>query len=248
VNYDGTRELVTRLLAQPRFSKLVFWGDGGVYSPGAPLPLSEVSPLGPANDYLRSKSMAEQLVLDYGADEGLRHSILRPVSAYGPRGVHGVGRLLRVVARGPVALCPSGWDFRIPLVHVRDVCGAALLVAERSETDGEVYNVADAAALPGVELVRFVAEVLGKPFVALPSVSPVALRAVLHPLAQGLRWLSDNVTHRPPLLEAAMVDALGVDRVFANGKLLAAGYELTYPDARHGLTDAILWYQRAGWL
>jgi nucleoside-diphosphate-sugar epimerase len=248
VNYDGTRELVTRLLAQPSFSKLVFWGAGGVYSLASPIPFTEESPIDPGNDYLRSKSMAEQLVMDYGLDQGLRYSIVRPTSVYGPRGVYGTGQLLRVAASGPVAMCPTNWRFRIPFVHVRDVCQAALFLAENPAADGEAYNLNDSSEVTNVELFRFVADLLGKPFVPLPQVSMGPLKAVLEPVARGLQWLSKNVTHRPPLLEAPVVEYLGVDLAYSNQKLLDAGYQLTYPDARQGISDTILWYQRNGWL
>lgn len=248
VNYDGTRELVTRLLDQPSFSKMVHWGAGGVYNLASPMPLTEASPIDPGNDYLRSKSMAEQLVMDYGADMGLRYSILRPTSVYGPRGVYGAGQLLRVAARGPVTLCPTNWHYRIPFVHVRDVCQAALFLAEDPATDGEVYNVSDSDELRCVEFFRFVSELCGKPFVPLPPVGMGAVKAVLGPVALGMKWLSENVTHRPPMLEAPVVDYLGLDVAVANQKLTDAGYELSYPDARQGLGDTILWYQRNGWL
>jgi nucleoside-diphosphate-sugar epimerase len=248
VNYDGTRELVHRLLAQPSFSKLVHWGAGGVYSMDSPMPLTETSPMGPGNDYLRSKSMGEQLVMDYGADQGLRYSIVRPTSVYGPRGVYGTGQMIRAAAAGPVAMCPSNWDFRIPFVHVRDVCQAALMLSEDAHTDGEAYNLNDSSELTNVEFFRFVGELLGKPFLALPPVGMVPVKAVLEPVARGLQWLSENVTHQPPALEADVVAYMGVDLAYSNKKLLDAGYELTYPDARHGITDTILWYQRNGWL
>lgn len=248
VNYDGTRELVTRLLAQSSFSKLVHWGAGGVYNMASPMPLTESSPIGPGNDYLRTKSMAEQLVMDYGADQGLRYTIVRPTSVYGPRGVYGTGQMLRAAAAGPVAMCPANWHFRIPFVHVRDVCQAALFLAENPSADGEAYNLNDSGELTNVEFFRFMGDLLGKPFLSLPPVSMAPLKAVLKPVARGLQWLSKNVTHQPPLLEADVVDYMGVDLTYSNKKLLDAGYELTYPDARHGISDTILWYQRNGWL
>ena len=106
VNYDGTRVLVDRLLAQSTFSKLVLWSDGGVYDPAAELPFTEGSAVAPADDVCRTKVMAERLVADYGADQGLRYTVVRPAHIYGPRGVRGVGQLLGLAARGPLTLCP----------------------------------------------------------------------------------------------------------------------------------------------
>lgn len=247
VNYDGTRELVTRLLAQPRFSKMVFWGSGGVYKAASALPLTEGSPISPANDYQRSKSMAEQLVRDYGADQGLRYSIVRPTSVYGPRGASGIGQLLRLAARGPVAACPTNWRFRMPLVHVRDVCRAALFLADDPAADGQVYNLADSSELSCLAFFRFVADTVGKPFVPLPPLSMDTFSSVLASVAGTLRWLSDNVTRSEPLLEPPVLEYLGLDVTYDNRKLVDAGYDFLYPDARQGLHDTILWYQRNGW-
>jgi nucleoside-diphosphate-sugar epimerase len=248
VNYAGTRELVERLLEQPTFVKLVHWGAGGVYSLANPMPLTEKSSIDPGNDYLRSKSMAEQLVMDTGTDRGLRYSIVRPTSVYGPRGVYGTGQMFQAAASGPVAACPKNWHFRIPFVHVRDVCQAALMLSEDASTDGEAYNLNDSSELTNLEFFRFMGDLLGKPFVALPAVNMDALKKFLRPVAAGLLWLSRNVTKELPPLEAPVVEYMGIDLAYSNQKLLDTGFEFTYPDARHGIADTILWFQRYGWM
>jgi nucleoside-diphosphate-sugar epimerase len=247
VNVEGTRELLDRLLRQPSFSKVVYWGAGGVYDLEAPMPFTEDSPLAPANDYLRSKHAAEQLVMGYGRDRGLRYSIVRPTTVYGPRAVYGSGQMLRAAAGGPVTAIPRNWDFRIPFVHVTDVCRAALFLAENPRADGQVYNLNDSSQLTNVEFFRFMSELTGKPFLALPPVNVDALKQVLVPVARGAQWLAGRLGVQSPI-EADTVEYLGRDLTYSNAKLLAAGYTFTYPDARHGIADTILWYQRNGWL
>ena len=248
VNHQGTRELVERLLRQPSFGKLVYWGAGGVYDLEAPIPFKEdETRLAPANDYLKSKHMAEQLVMQYGRDKGLRYAIMRPTTVYGPRGVYGSGQMLMAAASGPVGAIPRNWNERIPFVHVRDVVKAALFLAENPKTDGQVYNLNDSSQLTNVEFFKFVADITGRPFLPLPPIPVKPLRSALIPLAKGIQWLHAKAG-KPSPLEADTVNYLGRDFTYSNQKLLDAGYKFTYPDARHGIADTILWYQRNGWL
>lgn len=248
VNYQGTRELMDRLLAQPSFSKLVYWGAGGVYDLEAPIPFMEdETPLRPANNYLKSKHMAEQLVMEYGREKGLRYSIMRPTTVYGPRCVYGAGQMFTAAASGPVGAVPRNWTERIPFVHVRDVVKAALFLAETPKTDGQVYNLNDSSQMTNVEFFKFIADITGRPFLALPSIPAKPLRRVLIPVAKGLQWIHAKAGMKSPL-EADTVNYLGRDFTYSNQKLLNAGYEFTYPDARHGIADTVLWYQRNGWL
>lgn len=248
VNVDGTRELLDRLLDQATFSKLVYWGAGGVYDLDAPIPFVEdETPLNPANDYLRSKHLAEQLVMQYGRDKGLRYSIMRPTTVYGPRGVYGGGQMLMAAANGPVGACPGNWNERIPFVHVRDVVGAARFLAETPKTDGEVYNLNDSSQMTNVEFFKFVADITGRPFLKLPPIPAGPLKKVLIPVARTMQAVAARLGTQSPL-EADTVNYLGRDLTYSNKKLLGAGYTFEYPDARQGIADTILWYQRNGWL
>ncbi len=248
VNYQGTRELLDRLLNQATFSKLVMWGAGGVYDLDAPIPFKEdETPLAPSNSYLKSKHMAEQLVMEYGREKGLRYSIMRPTTVYGPRCVYGAGQMLRAAASGPASAIPSNFTARIPFVHVRDVVGAAKFLAENPSSDGEVYNLNDSSELTNIDFFEFVADITGRPFVKLPPVPVEPIKKALTPLARGLQWAATKAGTQSPL-EADTLDYLGRDLTYSNQKLLDAGYELIYPDARQGIADTILWYQRNGWL
>jgi nucleoside-diphosphate-sugar epimerase len=218
-----------------------------VYDLDAPLPYTEDSPRAQRSDYLRSKAEAEDVVMRLGRDRGLRYSIVRPTTVYGPRGVYGGGQMILAAAGGPVAAAPRNWHFRIPFVHVTDVCRAARFLAENPRTDGQAYNLNDSSQMTNVEFFKFVGDLTGKPFLALPPVNPEALKALLLPVARGVQWLCGRLGVAPPL-EADTVDYLGRDFAYSNQKLLDAGYRFTYPDALHGIADTVLWYQRNGWL
>ncbi len=248
VNIAGTRSLLERLRYGDSFKKIVFWGAGGIYDLESSLPITEQSPVLPANDYLRSKWEAEKLLRRFSEEHKMAFSIVRGTTVYGPRGVYGGGQMLMAAATMAVSASPANWTFRIPFVHARDVCGAALHVARKPATDGEDYIVNDDSQLTNVDFFRFAAQLTGHPFVKLPPVPIRPLKAVLKPTARALQWISKNVTHVQSPLEADTVDYLGLDIVYSNDKLKETGYQFQYPDARHGIAETLAWYGRNGWI
>lgn len=251
VNVAGTRHLVDLALERaPRLQRLVLWGAGGVYGLPShrPGPFTEDLPPAPSNDYLRSKWFQEHLVMEYGRTRGLPYSILRPTTVYGPRGVYGGGQLLMGPAQMKVVAAPRNFTTHIPFVHVRDVVGAALHLAETESARGEVFNLNDDTLMDNVEFFRFVAEVTGHRFVALPPVPVRLLKTTLTALAHVLRFAADHVVRFAPPLEAGPIQYFGEDFLFSNEKLKKTGYRFLYPDARVGIRETLEWYRDQGWI
>ena len=248
VNVGGTRNLLEALSRQESFRKIVYWGAGGVYDiKKASLPITEESPIGPANDYLRSKLQAEEFLKEFADAHNMAWSVVRGTTVYGPRGVYGAGQMLMGAASAPVLAAPKNWTFRLPFVHGRDVCRAALHVAERPVCDGEDYIVNDDSELTMVEFLAFMADLTGHLFLPLPRIPADKVRTLLLPVA----GLVQNLTTRlglPAALERDTIEYLGLDLVFSNEKLKATGFEFQYPDTRVGVADTVAWYQRNGWI
>lgn len=251
VNVDGTKALLDRLLvASPELKRVVVWGAGGIYGfPDADqLPMREdVNPPAPPNDYLRSKWFEEHLVMRYGRERGLPWTILRPTTVYGPRGVYGGGQLLLGVASMPVAAIPRNFTARIPFVHVKDVCGAALFLATAEAAKSQAFNVNDDSRMTNVELFAYLAAITGHRYVSLPSVPIVQMRPLLAALAGAMQAVAQGLSVTSPLDRPTM-EYLGRDFTYANDKLKSTGYQLVYPDARDGIRDTIDWYRKEGWL
>ncbi len=250
VNVEGTRNLCRLLLEEKGFRKLVLWGAGGVYGfpPREHLPIREEHPKAPPNDYLKSKHEQEQLVMRLGREEGLRFSIVRPTGVYGPRGVYGMAKIILPLAKMKRLSVPRNFRSRVPLVHVRDVCSAALFLSGKKEADGEAYNLNDDTEMTVVEFIQYMGELLHKPVVLLPPVPIRAMRMLMTGMARLDGLLSRHVLHRPPTLEVDTARYLGVDITYSNQKLKDLGYRFVYPDARIGLRDTVDWYRRHGWI
>ena len=250
VNVDGTRELCNLLLGEKRFKKLVLWGAGGVYGFPPPefLPVREEDPKAPPNNYLKSKHEQEQLVMRLGRTRGLRYSIVRPTGVYGPRCVYGMGQMLMTLAKTKRVMAPRNFTTRIPLVHVRDVCEAALFLSQKGASDGEAYNLNDDTQMTVVEFMEHMARLQDKPVTLLPSVPIEPLKALLLGAAFLEEQLSTYITHKALNLEKDTIRFLGKDIAYSNQKLKDLGYRFVVPDARKGLEETLVWYRNQGWV
>jgi UDP-glucose 4-epimerase len=137
VNVEGTRRLVEAARAAG-VKRLVLFSTINVYGPSRPGELhDEDSPLHPDSYYSETKAQAERIVL---AD--LPAVVLRLAAVYGPHMKGNYPRLLEALRRRRFAFVGDGLNRRT-LVHVEDVCRAALLAGEHPEASGRTYNVTD---------------------------------------------------------------------------------------------------------
>jgi UDP-glucose 4-epimerase len=250
VNVLGTKHLCDLLLNEPTLKKFVMWGAGGVY--GLPeqyqLPLTEEEPPMPCNNYLKSKWQQEYLVMNLGKTNNFPYAIMRPTTVYGPRCVYGAGMLFLQLANMKVVACPSNFTFRIPFVHVEDVCRAALFLAENPDVKQEIFNLNDDSHMGNDEFMKFMARENGHIFIKIPPLPIKRIQKLLIPMARRVQALFRRFHLGTPPLEAETLEYLGRDFVYSNEKLKKAGYIFKYPDARDGIRDTLAWYRQNGWL
>jgi nucleoside-diphosphate-sugar epimerase len=250
VNVLGTEALIDAALAQSRKAKrFVQWGAGGVYGlpswrPGRPF--REGDAVLPGNPYIRSKWLAEHAVME-AERRGLSWSILRPTTVYGPRGVYGSGQMILGAAGMKVAVSPKNFTGRIPFVHVRDVCRAALHVATNAAGTNRIFNLNDDTQMSTADFFRYMAGLTGAKFVELPSVPIEKMKPAIHAVAETMQRVT-GMLGVPSPLEADTVDYLNEDFEYANDQLKSTGFQFQYPDARDGLRDTLRWYRENGWL
>lgn len=251
VNVEGTRHLCEYLLKHPKLKRIVVWGAGGVYGYPTPdmLPLKEDTRLAPPNDYLKSKHLQEQLVMEMGLNKGLPYTIMRPTGVYGPRAVYGGGQMIMDPAQMDPLAAPCNFTGRVPLVHVADVCNAALFLAQNEDAQGEIYNLNDDSMYETKEFMKIIAEIRNHKYFEIPVPVPLgAMRLLLGLVANGMKKVTDVVPLFKPPLEYDTVQFLGRDFTYSNTKLKKLGYKFIYPDARDGIRDTIDWYVKEGWI
>ena len=137
VNVEGAARLAEAARAAGA-RRLVVFSTINVYGSSRPDEyLDEDSPLRSTSYYSATKIEAEQIAL-----ATLPTVVLRLSAVYGPSMKGNYLRLLRALQRGRFAFVGDGLNRRT-LVHVEDVCAAAILAAEHPRAAGRVFNVTD---------------------------------------------------------------------------------------------------------
>lgn len=147
VNIEATRALLS-LGAKSNIKKFIFF--------------SSTKAIHPEDDYGRSKNTAELLILDFGRKYNIHVTILRPSLVYGP-GVKGnLAALIKAIKKGILPPLPENKNQR-SMVSVDDLVSAALLVAEKAETNGKIYTVTDGIPYSTRELIDGIRKALHFP-------------------------------------------------------------------------------------
>jgi nucleoside-diphosphate-sugar epimerase len=130
VNVLGT-EHVLRAAIEAGVRKVVHTSSSAVYGAPATLPVTEDTPLAPAEAYGQAKADAERLCARY-AEQGLDVSIVRPRTILG-HGRLGIFHLLfRWISEGANVPVLGRGDNRYQFVHADDLADACALAAEHS--------------------------------------------------------------------------------------------------------------------
>lgn len=224
VNVEGTRRVLDTARALG-LRKLVYTSTGATLAPRR---------AGFRGHYRESKAQGERLVLDAAA-AGFPAVVVHPTTVLGPGDhrptptgsliVHFLARRMKVFI-----------EMQQNVVHVADVAAGHVLALERG-APGERY-VLGGDNLSMRALLDLLADITGipAPRIALPNSVVLALGA-------ANEWLSDHVTHRPPLVarEAALHarDARYFDISKARSDLGFAPRA-----AREVLADAVTWFTR----
>ncbi len=171
--------------AQVGVPRFVLSSTAAVYASGDE-PLSEESPLGPANVYGQTKLMIEQTLEWYRRLHGLRYAALRYFNAAGA--LPGCGEahrpeshLIPLVLQVPLGQRPDvkifGTDYPTPdgtairdYIHVSDLIGAHLLALDAlQDHDRLVYNLGNGAGYSVREVIETARQVTNHPIPAVET-------------------------------------------------------------------------------
>jgi dihydroflavonol-4-reductase len=239
VNVDGTRRVVDacaagriRLVHCSSHHALVRHPLSEPLDEGRPLALDEPC------DYHRAKAIAEKLVLDAVANQGLEAVICSPGTLLGPNDYEP-----SLIARALIDLylgrLPALMQVVSDFVDTRDVAAGMIAAAERGRS-GERYLLSG-DVLTMQDVVREVGAITGRrmPRLFLPlwvgwALLPFSLAAA-------------RLTGKQPLFTAGVLRASVSNRVVSHQK---ASRELGFSprSARASLEDSFAWFRERGWL
>lgn len=177
-NFSNSLHLIEAAV-NARVEKFVFSSSAAVYASNDD-PLTEDSPLGPANVYGQTKLMIEQTLEWYREVHGLRFAALRYFNASGA--IEGCGEahlpethLIPLVLQVPLGKRDEvniyGNDYPTPdgtcirdYIHVSDLISAHLLALEKLESVGHLtYNLGNGTGYSVREVIDTAREVTGHP-------------------------------------------------------------------------------------
>lgn len=248
VNVEGTRNLCEALIEEGKVEKFVNWSTAGVYGLPLPeyLPIKEGYTPAPSNIYEKTKYLQEQVVLEFCEKHKLAAIIIRPCPIYGPGNIYGVAQLWPNFAKFPLFIIPKNFSFGMPSVHVKDVCGAALFLAENERRLGQVYNITDNSNLSMYEFFKLFSEIIGKKFISAPNIHLGVVSFLGRAVAFVFRMLS-KIAPIPVFIyfrETALYSTTNYR--FSNEKLKSLGYNFLYPHLKDGIQETLTWYREKG--
>ncbi|WP_207956353.1 NAD-dependent epimerase/dehydratase family protein [Rubrobacter marinus] len=167
--------------------------SSSVYGPDGGGPVGEDAPRRPASPYGLSKLAAEELVGLYAGEKGVRATVLRYFTVYGPRQrpEMALSRFIERVTSGePVEVFGDGTQVR-EMTYVSDVVEATVAALEVEGTvSARAYNVGGGSRATVAELVALVGEALGEePEVAYGPPVPGDVRSTWADLTRARREL-----------------------------------------------------------
>ncbi len=119
-------------------------------------PMTERTPPEPYSNYGWSKLRCEELV----KRSGVTYTILRSSQVFGPDFEEGYASVLKRIQDGEMKILGHGNNY-IPLVHVRDLLDALVLVRRNPKAANQVFNVDGAYEKTQNEFMELAARVLG---------------------------------------------------------------------------------------
>ena len=223
VNVTGTERLALAA-ADAGVRRFVFLSTVAVHGPeSGARAFRESDPPRPAIAYAQSKWEAEERLQAIGTARGMTYTILRPPLVYGPGVEAKVLQLLAILRRG-IPLPFGAVQNRRSMIYIDNLVDAIAVAVESDEVRNKPFFVTDTETWSIGELVRALAEQMGK----APRLVPVP-----EPLIRLGAKLTRQTDRLRPLLGSLVVD----DSAFR----AATGWKPPF-SATQGLAETVKWY------
>jgi len=160
VNVAGTESLA-RAAVNKNIRRFIYISTAKVNGEGRPAPYTEKDKSTPMDPYSISKYDGENILHEIAADTGLEVVILRPPLVYGPGVKANFFYLLKLVHKG-LPLPFARVENRRSLIFLDNLISAIIACIQHPAAAGQTYLVGDSEIVSTPELIRRIAEALGK--------------------------------------------------------------------------------------
>lgn len=212
-------------------------------------PLTEDAPMLPRNAYEESKFLQHVICRQYHDDLPLTE--IFPMAIYGPGGNYGALVVADMMAKNQLPGYPGGAWNRINLIHVTDVCRAALFLASRTDTIGKRYNLGDSSSYSIRQIMQYLHEIfreLDKTVHLYPLNFPMWLMIFFV-------WFSELIAQRYGHTSFIQRDFLsyfekGYNFLVDSSEIRKLGFAFHYdnPLSSGGLRETLEWQRKEGLL
>ena len=194
-NVDGTRNMLEAVAkrTRPDFKRFLFVSGHAAAGPSQDgVPIDESEATRPVSAYGKSKADAEKIVREFGSR--VPFTIVRPGVVYGEREKDISGGTFPWVKAGFAPQIGFGSN-KASLVYVADAVRGMIDAAESHRSIGETYFLLDATPYDQKEVIRAIAEAMGKRRL-IPVIIPHSVISVISILAE---WAHEFQGGRPML-------------------------------------------------
>ncbi len=273
INIDGFYNLADVAIEREGLKRFIHWSTCGVF--GKPytakqgkkcnIPFAEDYTSSPkntpfeqdgpdgthiVNDYSVTKWKQEQIAWKYHREKGLPLTVVRPAPLYGPGSDYGHGGILITINKGLLPAIPKdSRNYITTSLHVEDMVGFAMYIADKDFALGEDYNITDDSVISYSEFIRYLALLVGRRMYEIPFINLALMRPLMIYAAKAWLWLEQKWgVPRVRVFEVGSATYMSSSYWISNKKSKEAGYRYRYPDVREGMRDTIDWFRRVGWL
>jgi UDP-glucose 4-epimerase len=205
VNVRGNLVLLEALRARNRDAKVVFAGSRLQYGHVEHLPAGEDAPQDALCLHAIHKLTVEKYLDLYARLFGIRYSVARITNPYGPgqpsaRTAYGViNRLIHLaIADRALPIYGDGAQLR-DYVHVDDVVGALVAIAESPAADGRAYNVGSGTGTKLVDLAQQVIAIAGGGRIEHVAWPPLAQQVETGDFVADVSRIASDLGWRPAI-------------------------------------------------
>lgn len=245
VAYYNVHVLSTQLLAkaalkEPDFRRFVHVSTIGVHGHVANPPGDENCPFHPGDVYQESKLAGEVWIREFGEQNDVPVTVVRPASIYGP-GEKRLLKIFKMVTRRWVPVIGDGSNL-LHFIHVDDLTDFFILTATHPRAVGEVFICGSKEAMSFQQMVAVISRYyrVTARFVRLPA-------APLFALGDILEFICRPFGVEPPLYRRRLA-FYTKDRSFNTQKMQTLlGFVPAHGD-RAGLEELAQWYLDRGWV
>lgn len=166
-NVEGVRNII-ELAADVGVKRFVQCSTIGVHGHIVEPPATEIAPIKPDDYYQYTKWKGEELALELSEKLGLSLVVIRPAAIYGSLESRFL-KMTKFIQSGRFIMFGKG-DTPYHFIHIRDLCDAFMLCAEKTWITGETYIIADNQAVTLNHIVEVISLELGvkTPYLKLP--------------------------------------------------------------------------------